>query len=115
MAESTTASVDSGTLGAEEDTVIKKKQTKDGITQITFALPDEGQPVSVVADVNGWDPHVHPMKKRSNGTRSVSITVPSGNVVRFRYLGGDGRFFDDPDADHTEPNGYGETHAVVHA
>lgn len=93
--------------------MIKKKSTKDGLVQVTFALPDGGQPVSVVADINGWDPMAHPMKKRSNGTRSVSLQVAAGDVVRFRYLDADGRFFDDPDADHVEPNGYGETHAVV--
>jgi 1,4-alpha-glucan branching enzyme len=93
--------------------VIKKKLQQDGSAVITFSLPDEGQPVSVVADVNGWDPHLHPMKKRSNGTRSVTITVAAGSPIRFRYLDAQGRFFDDPDGDLIEPNGYGDTHTVV--
>lgn len=95
--------------------MIKKKLQKDGSALVTFALPDDGQPVSVVADVNEWDPHIHPMKKRSNGTRSVTIIVPAGSPIRFRYLAADGRFFDDPDGDLYEPNGYGDTHTVVTA
>ncbi len=93
--------------------MIKKKRQKDGSVQLTFSLPDGGRPVSVVADVNGWDPFEHPMKKRSNGTRSVTINVPAGVAVRFRYLDADGTFFDDPDGDHYQPNGYGESHTVV--
>jgi 1,4-alpha-glucan branching enzyme len=93
--------------------MIKKKRQRDGFVQVTFALPDGGEPVSVVADVNGWDPHAHPLKKRSNGTRSVSMTVPEGSAIRFRYLDGNGMFFDDPEGDSVEPNGYGDTHTVL--
>ena len=81
--------------------------------KLTFALPTSPDPVSVVGDFNGWDPHAHPMKKRSNGTRSAVVTVPAGTALRFRYLDGHGRFFDDHDADWTEPNGFGDTHSVV--
>jgi 1,4-alpha-glucan branching enzyme len=95
--------------------VIKKKGQADGRVLLTFALPDDGSSVSLVADVNEWDPHAHPLKKRSNGTRSVAISVPPGSCVRFRYLDEYGRFFDDPDGDGLEPNGYGETHTVVAA
>ncbi len=93
--------------------MIRKKPSKDGAVQVTFALPDGGSPVSVVADVNGWDPLAHPMKKRSNGTRSVVMSVPAGSRIRFRYLDEHGRFFDDPEGDGYEPNGYGDTHTVV--
>jgi 1,4-alpha-glucan branching enzyme len=95
--------------------VIKKKQQKDGFVQVIFALPDVGEPVSVVADANGWDPLAHPMKKRTNGTRSVAINVPKGSSLRFRYLSADGQFFNDPEGDGFEDNGFGDTHTVVHA
>ncbi|MGH9244578.1 MAG: hypothetical protein ACRD29_09735 [Acidimicrobiales bacterium] len=52
------------------------------------------------------------MKKRSNGTRSVSIELGAG-VHAFRYLADGGVFFDEPDADAVEPNGYGDTHPVL--
>jgi hypothetical protein len=92
--------------------MITKKRHRDGTTKVTFALPDGGTPVSVVADFNDWDPYLHPLKKRSNGVRSVAVMLPAGTTVRFRYLSA-GEFFDDPDADGTEPNGYGETHTLL--
>ena len=79
---------------------------------ITFVLPGDIGPVSVVGDFNGWDPHSHPMRKRSNGTRSVTVEVPPGSHP-FRYLAEPGRFFDDADADAIEPNGYGDTHSIL--
>lgn len=93
--------------------MIKRDVRKDGTVRITFALPDGGKPVSVVADTHAWDPMALPMKKRSNGTRSVSVEVPKGSHIRFRYLDADGLWFDDPDGDHHEPNGFGQSHTVV--
>jgi 1,4-alpha-glucan branching enzyme len=92
--------------------VIRKKASQQHVT-VTFAVPDAGMPVSVVADFNGWDPLAHPMRKRSNGTRSVSVRLEKGTRAAFRYLDAEGRFFDDPDGDGTEPNGYGEVHTLV--
>ena len=90
-----------------------RKRTKGASTVVTFAVADEGAPVSVVADFNGWNPYSHPLKKRSNGTRSVAVELPRGGATRFRYLTCDGRFFDDPDGDTFEPNGFGDTHTVL--
>lgn len=72
---------------------------KDGTVRVTFALPVDQTAThcSVVGDFNGWRPGTHPMRKRSNGTRSVSVTVPPGTRVRFRYLGENGHWFNDPD------------------
>ena len=69
--------------------------------KVTFALPmsEVDQPVSVLGDFNGWDRTAHPLKKRSNGTRSATIQVASGQVLRFKYLAADGTWFCDPDAD----------------
>ncbi len=71
------------------------------LTKVTFALPtsDCDQPVSVVGDFNGWDPLAHPLKKRSNGTRSVSVELEAGRRYRFKYLTDDGSWLVDPDAD----------------
>jgi hypothetical protein len=81
-------------------------------SKITFVLPIDTGPVSVVGDFNGWDPAVHPLKKRSNGTRSVTVEIPPGRH-RFRYLAEGAAFFDDADADMLEANGYGGTHSVL--
>jgi 1,4-alpha-glucan branching enzyme len=69
----------------------------DGMVKVTFSLP-AGEPagaVSVVGDFNDWDPSAHPLRPRSNQTRSVSVSVPTGSTLRFRYLAEGGRWFDD--------------------
>ena len=95
--------------------MIRKQAQKDGSVKVTFALADgDGDgAISLISDVNGWDPSVHPLKKRSNGLRSVSVTIPAGHSVKFRYVTAGGEFFDDPEADAFEPNGFGQTHAVI--
>jgi 1,4-alpha-glucan branching enzyme len=92
--------------------MIRKQVQKDGSVKVTFSLADVDG-VSLISDLNGWDPDAHPLKKRSNGLRSVSVTIPPGQVVKFRYATADGDYFDDPDADAHEPNGFGQTHAVI--
>lgn len=84
-----------------------------GTTTVTFSL-DGDRPVSVIADFNDWDPTADPLRPKTNGLRSVRVTLPSGTDIRFRYLDGGGRYFDDPDADFLEPNGFGGTNGVLH-
>ena len=75
-----------------------KRETKAGKTHLTFVLPQDGPagPVSVVGDFNDWRPGVHTLRRRSNGTRSVRVPVQAGSTYRFRYLGDNGHWFDDP-------------------
>ena len=50
----------------------------------------------MVGDFNGWQPGTHLMRRRSNGTRSVAVTLPRGSRLRFRYLA-NGHWFNDSD------------------
>jgi 1,4-alpha-glucan branching enzyme len=82
-------------------TVIRRsKVAKTSDVKITFSLPGDKPAgnVSVVGDFNDWVPGKHVMAKRTNGTRSVAITVPAGSSFRFRYLGENGHWFDDDEA-----------------
>ena len=81
--------------------------------KVTFAVPADVGPVSVVGDVNAGDPESTPLRARSNGTRSAALTLPRGGRYRFRYLATGGRFFDDESADAYEANGYGDTHGLL--
>lgn len=76
-------------------------------TRIQFVLPDgiHDGPVSAVGTFNDWVPGVHKLVRRSNGTRSVSVAVPAGQAVKFRYLGAGGVWFDDEDAHAITPEG----------
>jgi hypothetical protein len=71
-----------------------------GQIKVQLVLPDDVHdgPVSAVGTFNDWTPGRHRLVRRGNGTRSVTIVVPSGQDHRFRYLGSGGRWFDDPDA-----------------
>ena len=42
------------------------------------------------------------LKKRSNGTMSATVTVPSDYIVAFRYLGENGTWFDETEADFVD-------------
>ncbi|HEX4253762.1 MAG TPA: isoamylase early set domain-containing protein [Streptosporangiaceae bacterium] len=73
------------------------RPVRDGSVRVTFALPpsEPAGAVSVVGDFNNWDPFAHPLRKRSNGTRSTVVTTTPGSTLRFRYLAEGGRWFDD--------------------
>jgi hypothetical protein len=105
--------MDLGTRAGSSAMINRRHDPHAGTTTVTFSLEDD-RPVSVVADFNGWDPLVDPLLLRSNGLRSVAVTLPEGGDVRFRYLADGGEYFDDPDADHREPNGFGGTNGVLH-
>ena len=93
--------------------VLKKSRSAASATcTLTFFLPTTALDgaVSVVGSFNDWTPGLHPLRRRSNGTASTSVTVPVGETVRFRYLGEQGRWFDDADADEITADG-----SVVHA
>jgi 1,4-alpha-glucan branching enzyme len=83
------------------------KPDKDDVVRVTFVLPAD-QPtgdVSVVGDFNNWDPFSHPLRKRTNGTRSAVVRVPAGSKLRFRYLAEGGLWFDDDSAEQRDPHG----------
>ena len=82
-----------------------RRKAKEGGVAVTFVLDEDREAVSVVGDFNDWTPGAHPLRRRSNGTRSVTVTLPAGKRVRFRYLADGGRWFDDPDADAHDAQG----------
>ncbi|KAE8763294.1 isoamylase early set domain-containing protein [Georgenia thermotolerans] len=93
--------------------MIKQSRAPRGAgRKLTFALPADhpAGTVSVVGSFNDWTPGVHVLRRRSNGTKSVTVTVPEGTPVVFRYLGENGQWFDDPDADALTHEG-----GLVHA
>jgi 1,4-alpha-glucan branching enzyme len=75
-------------------------------TRVTFSLPAKETPdaVSVVGTFNDWTPGRHELVPRRDGTRSVSVTLPSGEH-RFRYLATGGVWFDDTAADRIDAAG----------
>lgn len=95
--------------------ISKQPRARQAHVRVTFSLPDGGtpHPVSVVGDFNDWAPGTHPLRRRSNGRRSATVLLPAGGRSRFRYLAGDGAWFDDEDADAFEPNPHGGHDGVL--
>ena len=85
----------------------RSRVAKTNEIKLTFTLPpnEPSGDVSVVGTFNDWTPGQHRLVRRTNGTRSVSVTVPSGSTVRFRYLGQNGQWFDEPQADAIDHEG----------
>ena len=83
-----------------EQLIKTTKPGRNGTVRVTFALPaDEPRgAVSVVGDFNDWDPFAHPLRRRTNGTRSAAVTVQAGSMLHFRYLAEGGAWFDDDTA-----------------
>ena len=94
-----------------------KRQSKKGEDQVvvTFALAgdDPRLPASVVGEFNDWDAAVHPLRRRSNGNWSVSVTLAKGRDYRFRYRSADGSWFNDDGADAYLVNEYHSTDCVL--
>jgi hypothetical protein len=83
------------------------KPGRNGTVRVTFVLPRDvlSGAVSVVGDFNGWDPFAHPLRQRTNGTRSATVTVTAGRTMHFRYLAEGGIWFDDEAAPHKDARG----------
>jgi 1,4-alpha-glucan branching enzyme len=76
-----------------------RRRSRAGHVKITFALPVNAISgrCSVVGDFNQWQPGCHELRRRGNGTRSASVTLPAGTRIRFRYLAEGDRWFNDPE------------------
>jgi hypothetical protein len=86
---------------------IQVHPTESGKTLITFTLPEDvpDGPVSVVGSFNDWNPDAHPLLTDEGGIRAATVSVEETEELHFRYLGSDGAWFDDPDADEITPQG----------
>ena len=96
--------------------MIKRTSGKQGI-KVQFVLTEErvgDGAVSVVGEFNDWNPRKHPLRRRTNGTRSASVTLEPGRSYAFRYLGTGGRWLDEESADGAVPNGYGGWNSILH-
>jgi len=67
----------------------------------------------VVGEFNDWNPRATPLRRRTNGTRSASVTLETGRRYAFRYLGEGGTWYDEETADGAEPNDFGTWNSVV--
>lgn len=79
------------------------RDTKTRGQKITFTLPADhpAGAISVVGNFNDWTPGANPLVKRGK-SQSTSVVVPADYISVFRYLGENGQWFDDQDADFVD-------------
>ncbi|MGW6858395.1 isoamylase early set domain-containing protein [Streptomyces xanthophaeus] len=76
-------------------------------TEVTFVLPADTPPgpVSVVGDFNDWQPGIHTLQPREDGTRAVTVALPREGAHTFRYLAAGDYWFNEEAADDQDgPN-----------
>jgi hypothetical protein len=93
--------------------MLRLDQARGGLVRLTFVLPVERPTgrVSVVGDFNSWRPGEHELKRRSNGTRSLAVTVPEGTSLRFRYLAEGGHWSNE--TEHPDVRTVGDDSLIV--
>jgi 1,4-alpha-glucan branching enzyme len=81
---------------------------------VTFEAPADiqAETVAVVGDFNNWDPNATPMKRKKDGSWSATLRLAPA-TYRFRYVADGKKFFNDPEADGTEPSGFGEDNCIL--
>jgi 1,4-alpha-glucan branching enzyme len=96
--------------------MIKKSYTKTGRScRVTFKLhPEvEAEKVALLGEFNAWDEKSHPMKKRKDGSYSVTLSLDAGQDYRFRYLLDGEQWANDDQPDRLVPNRFGGSDCVV--
>jgi 1,4-alpha-glucan branching enzyme len=86
--------------------MIKRSQMSADQVRVTFRIPAPvpAYPVSVVGTFNDWAPGKHEMRRRADGSVSVTLTLTPG-PHHFRYLADGGLWFDDDHADRIDDHG----------
>lgn len=95
--------------------MLKKNYSRSGsICRATFKLPvSDAAHAYLVGDFNDWDMQATPMRRYSDGSFSVTLSLDTNAAYRFRYwLGGD-RWENDMSADSYVPNGMGGDDSVI--
>jgi 1,4-alpha-glucan branching enzyme len=96
--------------------MLKKNYSKTGnYCRVTFRLPAEvnAQTVALCGDFNEWDDKANPMKRLKDGGFSTTISMPTGQSYRFRYLLDGERWENDWEADAYVPNAHGTEDSQV--
>lgn len=96
--------------------MLKKNYSKTGsVCRVTFRLPAEveAETAYLCGDFNEWDAKANPMKRLKDGGFSATVSVPTGQKYRFRYLLDGRRWENDWEADAYAPNVHGTDDSVL--
>ena len=96
--------------------MLKKAYTKTGRTcRVTFAVPAEvkAKKVALCGEFNDWNPKAHLLKRRKDGSFSLTVSLPTGRPYRYRYFVDGERWENDYAADDYIPNPFGSDDSVL--
>jgi 1,4-alpha-glucan branching enzyme len=86
--------------------MLKRRNVKGGEqVKISFALPEDHPHAAhayVAGTFNDWDPQADRLIRRNNRTYSAVVTLDVGERYAYRYVSGDGEWFNADDADEYE-------------
>lgn len=94
---------------------MRKQPGRNGSCKVTVELPAEvgANEAHVCGDFNEWSTTATPLKRRTDGTFGVTVTLEAGRRYRFRFLLGDGQWENDWAADDYARNEFGGEDSVV--
>lgn len=99
--------VKTGTNGMKK-TYSKTKKT----CKVTFSLPHgavkDARSVCVAGEFNDWNIYAHQLKRRKDGSFSLTIELERGREYQFRYLIDDMYWENDWAADKYVPSAFGD-------
>jgi len=86
--------------------MLRRRNVKDSNeVKVSFALPEDHPHAAdayVAGSFNDWDPQADRLIRRSNETYSAVVTLEKGQRYTYRYVSGDGEWFNAGDADGYE-------------
>jgi 1,4-alpha-glucan branching enzyme len=96
--------------------MLKKQHLKTKpVCKVTFMLPSQvqGETAFLVGDFNEWDEGATPMKRKKDGSFSVTLDLKPGEEYQFRYLVNNSEWHNDWQADKYVPNPFSGDNSVV--
>jgi len=99
------------TLTGEIAMLRKRRFIKDNVIKVTFVVEDSGAgTVFLAGDFNDWQATA---MKRRDGNWRATVALEPGREYQFRYLIGEDRWMNDPQADGYVRNPFGEENSFV--
>jgi 1,4-alpha-glucan branching enzyme len=98
--------------------IIRKQYLKSKpVCKVTFGLSPaeagEADSVHLVGEFNGWNKTATPMKKKKDGSFSVTVDLEAGKEYAFRYLINGTRWINAENADKSTPTPFADAENSV--
>ncbi|MCZ6787325.1 MAG: isoamylase early set domain-containing protein [Planctomycetota bacterium] len=96
--------------------MIKKKPVRGkDLTAVTFRskAPKRTRSLQLLGEFNDWRSDRHPMKRRKDGTWSVTVRLPKDEQFQFRYLIDGEQWLTDEQSDGLALNELGDPNALI--